>query len=699
MDAQWLQAIVQSLLNQQTGDPAVLFARKLGQKLLGVPTSREALRPIFTHMNGEHPGFFLDGRVQDGVLRMPVTDSAGLPDPGQQLRQLEAALTAVGQEAQQLELLLDTLEQYGSRIPVAEDISEYDYRRMVAALAVCAAQATGELNEKENLFLLYTADFSGIQKFIYTVYTAGALKSLRSRSFFLELAMEHYIDELLTACGLSRVNLLYSGGGHCYLLLPNTRQVLDTITDWNTRFNNWLAQNFGSSLYLADGYTPCCGNDLTNTPGSEAPYQAMFRRVSRAVSRRKLCRYSPDQLRMMNRREDTREQRECRTCGTQIRLRLDIEGKPVCRWCYLFEVLSNRILQSNFYVVREGIADGFQIPGFTGEVTFCFCSQEEAELIPKKEIRRVYCKNRMVTTLPHSIRMFVGDYAARQQTQLLAKASQGASRLGICRMDVDNLGHSFVAGFEKPEGDPEQRQRYVTLIRTGAFSRQISLFFKYYINQILSGEFEGKPALEVMVVYSGGDDVFLAGAWTDIIEAALRIRNAFRRYTCGALTISAGIGMFHPAHPIRLAANQTAILEEDAKSLPEKDGVSIFAPEQNCAYTWQVFEEQVLREKMACLQTYFQKMEIRGSGIVYHILGLLRQADAYTGKSLPLARFAYYLARLAPPKNTPAAELFDTFSKTLYQWALEPEDRRQLATAICLYLYQSRKVRDLNVGL
>ena len=32
---------------------------------------------------------------------------------------------------------------------------------------------------------------------------------MRSRSFFLELAMEHYIDELLNVCGVSRANLLY----------------------------------------------------------------------------------------------------------------------------------------------------------------------------------------------------------------------------------------------------------------------------------------------------------------------------------------------------------------------------------------------------------------------------------------------------------------------------------------------------------
>ena len=54
--------------------------------------------------------------------------------------------------------------------------------------------------------------------------------------------MEHYIDELLRLCGLGRTNLLYSGGGHCYALLPNTEKVRQAAEDWNRRFNDWLCE-------------------------------------------------------------------------------------------------------------------------------------------------------------------------------------------------------------------------------------------------------------------------------------------------------------------------------------------------------------------------------------------------------------------------------------------------------------------------
>jgi CRISPR-associated protein Csm1 len=67
---------------------------------------------------------------------------------------------------------------------------------------------------------MFSCDISGIQQFIYTISSEKALKALRSRSFYLEIMMENLIDEILEKIGLSRANLIYSGGGHCYILLP-----------------------------------------------------------------------------------------------------------------------------------------------------------------------------------------------------------------------------------------------------------------------------------------------------------------------------------------------------------------------------------------------------------------------------------------------------------------------------------------------
>ena len=50
---------------------------------------------------------------------------------------------------------------------------------------------------KNRCFYCIQMDISGIQNFIYSIGDKGALKGLRARSFYLEIMMEHIIDELL----------------------------------------------------------------------------------------------------------------------------------------------------------------------------------------------------------------------------------------------------------------------------------------------------------------------------------------------------------------------------------------------------------------------------------------------------------------------------------------------------------------------
>lgn len=505
--------------------------------------------------------------------------------------------------------------------------------------------------------------------------------------------MEHYIDELLQLCGLSRANLLYSGGGHCYVLLPNTEKTVRAIQAWNTRFNDFLIEQFGVRLYLADGYTPCSANDLTNTPAEEAPYQAMFRRVSHQVAKKKLHRYSVQQLRRMNQSHQDPGQRECRICGRTDALRDGEEDTCICLWCALFESLSRKIQGQDVYVVsRDAAGADFALPAAQGELSFILTNEARArQLLAGEGVARVYTKNRFCAGLRYSTRIYVGDYAADNSMAALAGASEGVPRLGVCRMDVDDLGQSFVSGYEcAAESDPVKRQHFVTLSRTAAFSRQMSLFFKGYINPILSGEFEHCRALQVAVVYSGGDDVFLVGAWTDVLEGARRIREALRRYTCGALTISAGIGIYGDHFPIRQAASLTAGLEDEAKSLPHKDGIALFAAGDGHCYPWDTYLERICGEKLVTLEQYFSSGDSEhGTAFLYRLMELLRQAQA--GGGIALARYAYLLARLEPKRNAPNYPGYKHFSEDMYRWALNSADRGELLTAICIYVYRNRK--------
>ena len=62
-----------------------------------------------------------------------------------------------------------------------------------------------------------------------------------------------------------------------------------------------------------------------------------------------------------------------------------------------------------------------------------------------------------------------------------------------------------------------------------------------------------------------------------------------------------------------------------------------------------------------------------------------------------LARLAYALARLEPPADSDKPEKREQyldFSRKIYRWVQEPEDKRQLVTAIYLYVYLHREKEE-----
>ncbi|MBN2891020.1 MAG: type III-A CRISPR-associated protein Cas10/Csm1, partial [Bacteroidales bacterium] len=70
-------------------------------------------------------------------------------------------------------------------------------------------------------------DLSGIQSFIYDIASSKAAKSLKGRSFYLQLLAEAMLDKFKNNSEIraKSAHVLYASGGKFYLLLPNTRKV------------------------------------------------------------------------------------------------------------------------------------------------------------------------------------------------------------------------------------------------------------------------------------------------------------------------------------------------------------------------------------------------------------------------------------------------------------------------------------------
>lgn len=79
---------------------------------------------------------------------------------------------------------------------------------------------------------------------------------------------------------------MYSGGGHCYLLLANTEDTLHKLEDWKKELKLWFLKHFQNELFVACGYVKCSANSLRNIP--EGSYSEMFRGVGEKLSAEKM---------------------------------------------------------------------------------------------------------------------------------------------------------------------------------------------------------------------------------------------------------------------------------------------------------------------------------------------------------------------------------------------------------------------------
>lgn len=323
------------------------------------------------------------------------------------------------------------------------DISLYDHVKMTAAIATCIHDYLLKENitdyktalfkkatsfYSKSVFYLYSMDISGIQDFIYTITSKGALKGLRSRSFYLEIMMEHLIDSLLEKLFLSRVNLIYSGGGHAYILLPNTEKVRKIVEDFEREVNEWFLEMFETQIYIAGGGAVCSASDFWNEP--EGSYREIFRNISKEISFKKLHRYSPKQIIKLNHSGMPYGERECSVCHRHNYLK---DGETECEICWALKQMSGNILKGDFFTVTSK-KEKTCLP-LSGN---CYLVTDTESTLRKrmkedKYYIRSYSKNKPYSGYYVSTKLWVGDYVNGETFEELGQRATGIERIAVAK--------------------------------------------------------------------------------------------------------------------------------------------------------------------------------------------------------------------------------------------------------------------------
>jgi CRISPR-associated protein Csm1 len=535
-----------------------------------------------------------------------------------------------------LEGLLSLFQQYTWCIPSAyygsdPDISLYDHSRTTAALAAVLASADhariqyllGQ-DDGQPIATFIEGDISGIQKFIYTVPARGAAKQLRARSFYLQVLTYGIARRLLSQFGMPVTNLIYAGGGRFFILVPwqadtSSGSLFDSA---QTAIDALLLRHHDGDLHVALGFAHLSASDFSSPERFSAKWREVVSETGRA-KRQRYARLSPQVLAetvFAPRRQDAGELALRRADRDEVTDESD-DNDAASLLGQSFQELARSLMQADFLAVeffapQQASPGGFNAvlqelgmrlhPIRSGDLGHAWRSPEPApdveyvlvqglESAPsERDIDQIAMRWRcpVVSSLRWTVNVtaMVNQHrpATFDELQKAAEQVGAIRRLGVLRMDVDNLGELFASGFLSTDKNGKSASR-ASLARIANLSFSLGLFFEGWVGELCrrinqqyvaeidtdeEGHFSRIEA--IYAVYSGGDDLFIVGRWDVLPRLAEQIRDHFRAYGCDnpGLSISAGITLHGGKYPLYQAAEEAGNALEAAKLLPGKDGIT-----------------------------------------------------------------------------------------------------------------------------
>lgn len=468
-----------------------------------------------------------------------------------------------------------TLYAWGARMSFGDtDVSIFDQNRLLAATVQCLKVAPESSN-----FLLLKGAVSGIQPFIY--YDIGgeqigdarkASKRLRGRSFLVAHLCQVIAEYLTEELGMEQANILFVGGGHFNLLLPDTEGIRKNLGRLKKGLNKELFMQVGMQLGLLLEWESAESERLFQNTNE------YFRKVSDRLEYSKQQRYIDDLSTFFESKGKRSENKGDEEIGRLI---------PYAD--YLLEVKLKESWPDGF---NKALKPAIKTFHFIGRYYFIIKKGEQVHNrinnILEEYGEAIYSAGGSIklTRLNNTDFLppqpfaypvksgfeFIGNEAPIDLEEETVKLFEDIAKMGenngkplsypqlaAMRLDVDDLGTLFQYGF----GASASFERIASL------SREFQLFFGGYFNVLARQH-------NLYITYSGGDDAFVIGSWLNIVKFAYKLNEAFREFTCGNdhIAFSAGIFLCSPYYPVvRFAEDAAELLEGKAKSWKTEDSV------------------------------------------------------------------------------------------------------------------------------
>ncbi len=450
-------------------------------------------------------------------------------------------------------------------------------------------------------------DISGIQDFIFSTKTKGAAKTLKARSWVIQLIAEIGEQCVRDTFAATHIELMLNGGGNFYLFLKTTQNNSEVQAIVAALQHDFDTQLFKNELRL----TLSCV-DVTNMPSFGEKWKGLHTQSNQDKLRHfatNIAAFTPFHFEPI----------------TQEKTNVSEEKSA---WqVYMSHLLGN----SAFTIEPAGSNETpFIVPNYDSLAVLgrnvCLNKAQNTPNnrllnieLPKwsdnlKEMRQQFDKEDKNTLIIEQHNRQNGQIIDFDDLARFAKYRTGTEKLGILKMDIDNLGTLF-----NNHKNYEDAQ---------ALSQQLVKFFTSYLFELQAkhGVRESNTPQDLFknnlyTVFAGGDDCFIVGAWDAVFEFAGVVQRGFEKYGFEKFTpdhkkptLSAGLLLVEAKYPVSRFAKMAEEAIKTAKK-GTKNQIAVFGN----VLKWDEFERA--KNLALTLHTLItEKQEPRG--ILHKVLQL-----------------------------------------------------------------------------
>lgn len=417
---------------------------------------------------------------------------------------------------------------------------------------------SGDIKQKDLLYIV--GDFFGIQKFIFdSVPSAKASKILRAKSAYIQIFAKVAALYITKELGLDHQSIISTNAGKFEILGINTDEAKSRLIKIQKELDSFFIGRYFGETGVGISFVEASLADFV----VKGQYKESLRaEIAKAVETAKFGKFDLQNIEaVLEYDEGLDNQNLCPLCNKRKKI-----NDEACGVCGNFVKIGEKLAKSKFMkITKDDSYGGIEIFGgyyVQFEEKNSVFVEKGADIavfdIENDEEFRGYAK--------WELKSYV---AAKNDKEVmtfeeLADRSCGGDELGIkavmsLKGDVDGMG-DFIKNSEVTN----------SFAKYNFFARMTDYFFSVYASRKMQGR-------NIYTVFAGGDDIFILGAWDEVIGFAKELREDFVRFAAGSpLTISMGLVLTKPNKPINFVAHMAEEALEEAKAIEGKDAITIF---------------------------------------------------------------------------------------------------------------------------